>query len=240
MVKKKSYRKTLLLAIIGLVCVLSLGINTAYGRKHSGQSKKLKKQLQAILSEEDQSNIVWMCSEEKLARDVYITLGAQWEELIQFKKIARSEQKHMNALKRLLTIYKLPYPIEDDTVGVFESEHFQGLYDQLTDSGAISEVSALIVGATIEDLDIKDLNEFLVLTTNPRVIKTYENLVRGSRNHLRAFVSGLEERDETYTPQFISQEEFDEIISTPKERGRNGKKRGRNGGGNGGGRRGNK
>ena len=125
-----------------------------------------------------------MCSEEKLARDVYITLGTQWD-LTQFKKIARSEQRHMNALKRLLIIYKLQYPIED--------------------------------------LDIKDLNEFLLQTTNPRVIRTYENLVRGSRNHLRAFVSALEERNETYTPQYISQEEFDEIISTPMERGRKGR-----------------
>jgi len=234
MKKKNSYRKMLLITIVGAVCILSLGINTAYGRKNSGGSGKFINQRKTVLTQEDQTNIIWMCSEEKLARDVYITLGAQWD-LTQFKKIARSEQRHMNALKRLLIIYKLQYPIENDSVGVFASEHFQALYDQLTELGANSEIDALIVGATIEDLDIKDLNEFLMQTTNPRVIRTYENLVRGSRNHLRAFVKALEERNETYTPQYISQEEFDEIISTPMERGRKGIKRG----GNSSGRRGN-
>ena len=233
---KNCYRKMLLLTVIGAVCVLSLGINTAYGRRNSNRSMKNKNQRVAVLNQEDQEGIIWMRSEEKLARDVYITLGKQWD-LPQFKKIARSEQKHMNALKRLLVLFNLTDPIEDNTVGVFPSTHFQDLYDDLTELGSQSAIDALIVGATIEDLDIKDLQEFIIQTTNTKVIETYENLLRGSRNHLRAFVKGLEARGETYTPQYISQEEFDEIISTPTERGG---KRGKNGGKRGGRRRGNR
>ena len=90
----------------------------------------------------------------------------------------------MNALKRLLIVFNLTDPIKDNTVGVFPSTHFQELYDELTESASQSEIDALIVGATIEDLDIKDLKEFIVQTTNSKVI-------------------------ETYTPQHISQEEFD-------------------------------
>ena len=48
----------------------------------------------------------------------------------------------------------------------------------------------------------------------------YENLLRGSRNHLRAFVKVLAKHDVTYTPQILDQEEFDGIVSTPKETGR--------------------
>jgi len=218
--------KKLLLTIIALACVLSMSINTAYARRHNGQvkSKELKRDA---LTQEEQDSIIWMRSEEKLARDVYITLGKQWD-IVQFKKIARSEQRHMNALKRLILLYKLPDPIEDNTVGVFSSAHFQELYNELTTLGSSSVVDALTVGATIEDLDIKDLEDCLSQTTKPLIIKIYGNLMRGSRNHLRAFVKGLENNDATYTPQYISQEEFDEIISTPIERGgkRGGGKRG--------------
>ena len=226
MEKKKSYRKALLLTIVASVCILSLGINTAYGRKNSDRTRKFKNQRISTLTQEDKEGIIWMRSEEKLARDVYITLGKQWN-LPQFQNIAESEQKHMNALKRLLTIYNLPDPIKDNTVGVFPTAYFQDLYDELTDLGSLSVIDALIVGATIEDLDIKDLKDFINQTTNSKIIETYENLLRGSRNHLRAFVKALDARNETYTPQYISQEEFDEIISTPTERGgkRSGRKR---------------
>jgi len=47
----------------------------------------------------------------------------------------------------------------------------------------------------------------------------YENLLKGSRNHLRAFASTLERYGVTYTPQFLSQEEYEEIVGSPMETG---------------------
>jgi len=44
----------------------------------------------------------------------------------------------------------------------------------------------------------------------------------GSRNHLRSFVSTLEKMfNVTYTPQVISQQEYEEIINSPMETGPN-------------------
>ncbi|MCK5279901.1 MAG: DUF2202 domain-containing protein, partial [Cyclobacteriaceae bacterium] len=68
------------------------------------------------------------------------------------------------------------------------------------------------------DLDIKDLEEFEEETTNPDIIRVYESLMCGSRNHLRSFISQLETYGVTYTPQFISQEEFDSIIAGDSEK----------------------
>jgi hypothetical protein len=80
-------------------------------------------------------------------------------------------------------------------------------------------LDALIVGATIEDLDIYDLNEFLEETDNSDIIKVYSNLQKGSRNHLRAFIDQIERNRGSYSPQYISQEEFNSIISTEQEKG---------------------
>ena len=46
--------------------------------------------------------------------------------------------------------------------------------------------------------------------------------MRGSRNHLRSFVSQLTARSTTYTPQYISQSEFDTIIASAQETGSGG------------------
>lgn len=43
--------------------------------------------------------------------------------------------------------------------------------------------------------------------------------MKGSRNHLRAFISQLSGQGVTYTPQYITQEEFDAIIDSPLETG---------------------
>jgi rubrerythrin len=89
----------------------------------------------------------------------------------------------------------------------------------LVAQGSKSEVDALKVGATIEDLDIKDLTEEINRTNNPDIKRVYENLRNGSYNHMRAFVKALSRYGETYTPQYISQEEFEQIISSSNGKG---------------------
>ncbi len=54
----------------------------------------------------------------------------------------------------------------------------------------------------------------------------FENLNRGSRNHMRAFVGGLQRQGATYTAQHISQDELEAILESDHERGGNGRGRG--------------
>ena len=102
--------------------------------------------------------------------------------------------------------------VVSDERGIFTNPDIARLYGDLVVIGSKSEIDALKVGATIEDLDIRDLEEFLEKTNNPDIRLIYENLKRGSYNHLRAFVGLLNSRGENYEPQYISQEEYESII----------------------------
>jgi hypothetical protein len=175
------------------------------------------------LSAEEELGLIQMREEEKLARDVYATLYDIWQVSV-FNNISQSEQRHMNAVKVLIDKYELIDPVIDSSVGVFTDPAFTGLYALLVDQGSESLVDALIVGATIEDLDIKDLQELLIQTDNEDITAVYENLLSGSRNHLRAFTYLLSLNGETYEAQFITPEELEAIITSPREAGsRNGK-----------------
>ncbi|NOQ96567.1 MAG: DUF2202 domain-containing protein, partial [Calditrichae bacterium] len=66
----------------------------------------------------------------------------------------------------------------------------------LIQKGSESMVEALKVGAFIEEFDIADLRKLLVLNNDSIVEGVYQNLLRGSNNHLRAFIGRLESRDE--------------------------------------------
>lgn len=170
------------------------------------------------LSEAEKIGLFLMREEEKLARDVYYHLGEKWGLKI-FNNIAESEQTHTDAVKNLLDYYGLEDPVKDDTPGIFSSQEMAELYKELTIKGESSLVDALIVGAIVEDLDIKDLNGLLSETEKQNIVLVYKNLQKGSRNHLRAFVKNIELKGSFYTPKYISKEMYDSIISTEHERG---------------------
>jgi hypothetical protein len=172
----------------------------------------------SLVTENEEKWLILMREEEKLARDVYLTLGDVWGMRI-FSNIASSEQTHTDAIKTLIDRYELTDPVTDDTVGVFTNPEMQDLYDTLTAQGSESLLSALIVGATIEDLDIHDLDLAITETGKDDIIVVYQNLQKGSRNHLRAFVRQIEQNGGTYTPQYISESDYENIISSSQERG---------------------
>jgi len=169
------------------------------------------------LSAEEKKELLYMREEEKLARDVYLTLYRKWKLPI-FRNIARSEQFHMNILGVLIKKYGLKDPVKNE-IGKFTNPHLQELYNQLVAKGEKSLINALEVGATIEDLDIKDLEKAIAETDNEDLKVAYANLMKGSRNHLRAFTRLLKRFGYNYTPKYISKEEFERIVSTPIERG---------------------
>ena len=171
------------------------------------------------LSNAEAEGLVFMREEEKLARDVYLHFYDKYGIRI-FSNIAKAESTHMAALKMLLDKYDLKDPILDDAIGVFQNEKLAGLYTQLTEAGDVSLVEALKVGLTIEDLDIYDLIEYTHDVESEDIIMVYDNLTKGSRNHLRAYYRQTLRNGGTYEAQFITQELFDSIIDSPQERGR--------------------
>lgn len=190
------------------------------GGRETGQgvSTRLAEIETTPLSSEEVGALLFLREEEKLARDVYITLVEAWGQRI-FSNISSAEQRHMDQVLTLLETHEIPDPVTDDTVGVFTDERLTELYGTLVAQGLESMTEALRVGAAIEDLDLADLEELLTVTDNAQVELVAENLARGTRNHMRAFMRQLEAQGGTYTPQHISQEAFDAILEGEQERG---------------------
>lgn len=170
------------------------------------------------LTQNEKNSLQFMREEEKLAHDVYIVLYERWN-LLPFFNIAQSELSHMEAVRTLLYRYNIPDPAEGKASGEFVDQTLQQLYYTLVQKGSISEIEALTVGAMIEEIDIRDLKLQLVDITKTDIVNVYENLLRGSRNHLRSFVKNLSLRGITYVPQYLGVDEYNTIINSGMERG---------------------
>lgn len=147
------------------------------------------------LTGDEQTWLTFMREEEKVARDAYLTFYEVWN-LRSFQNIAKSEQTHMNAIKRLLVRYGVTDPVTDDTAGIFANPELQALYDTLIARGSLSMTNALEVGVLIEEADIADLTEAAAATTHRDLLTVYKNLLNGSKSHLKAFTKTM-----TLTPQ---------------------------------------
>ena len=163
------------------------------------------------LTDEEKSDLLFIREEEKLARDVYYAASQKYAAQI-FINISSNEQKHMDEVLKLLNKYDLDDPAFTER-GVFRNAVLGQLYSDFSAKSAKSLVDALEVGATIEDLEIHDIDINISRTTNADLLKLYYNLQCGSRNHIRAYFEQLNNQGTTYKPQYLTQVKLDEIIA---------------------------
>ena len=189
-----------------------------------------------VLDEGEVLHLTFMREEEKLARDVYLTLGEIYPGVNSFMAIDDSEQRHFDTMGKMLDKYGIDDPSTDTSVGAFTGEdfgwYFSEKFDALVDRGKTSLLEALYVGAFIEELDMNDIvhcPDVIVETENgvgedecglnytdeSPLVTSYNNLLEGSKDHLRAYVKAIEAQigAGNYVAQVLTQEEVDLILN---------------------------
>jgi hypothetical protein len=192
--------------------------------EEDGSTSVIEANLQSALVEtetpasDELALVLKMKDEEKLAGDIYAYNYQKWGNNI-FSRISNAEDKHLSAIVILLKNLGSADTIISEA-GSFENSENQALYTDLISKSDVSFEEALKAGLLIEELDIKDLASALESTTNENVKLIYENLLKGSRNHLRAFNRQLTALGITYSPTYLTQTELDQIVNAPMEKGK--------------------
>jgi hypothetical protein len=202
---KHSNKIFLLALVIGLSAVASLVAEP-------NSEVQFKNEAMPVLESAGSEGILYMREEEKLARDVYLALYDVWG-IKTFSNIAKSEQKHMDAVATLIEAQNLADPVVGSKPGEFQNQELSALYASLVALGSKSPQDALTVGAIIEDLDIHDLETYLSETDDPDSITVYTNLLKGSENHMRSFTKQLDRYNIAYEARYITPERLAEILS---------------------------
>ena len=220
------------LLVSGIIFTTALFAIPTFG---AGNSRSVGK-VTLTVDFNEETHMVFMREEEKLARDVYITLGNMYPGAIVFSNIDDAEQQHTTTVKNKLASYNIADPNTDDTVGAFTGEdygwYFTEKYNLLVGLGEKSELDALYVGAFIEELDMLDIVQCpkVIVDTQNKIKDSsdcglnytdksdlqsmLESLLEGSKNHLRSYVGNIEATlgECTYEAQVLTQLEVDTIL----------------------------
>lgn len=138
------------------------------------------------LTDAQKDTLAYMVQEEKLAYDLYTQFAEQYD-AAKFERIARSESRHMTAVRTLLERYGLEDPTADAAVAEFADAELAGMYEDLLAQGTESYDEALAVGRAVETNDIEELQAALEGLEAEDVAHVYTMLRRASEHHLTAF-----------------------------------------------------
>ncbi|CDZ90258.1 DUF2202 domain-containing protein [Rhodococcus ruber] len=145
------------------------------------------------LSDSERADLLLMREEERLARDLYRRFHQAWGVPI-FGNISDSEQRHHDAIGRLLERYSVPDPSAGQLPGVYADTELQEAYDTWLARGLSSVDEAYAVGVELETGDIADLSAAVERSDEAAIHRVYGNLRAASENHLQAFEGSMSGR----------------------------------------------
>lgn len=137
------------------------------------------------LTSEQKQRLAEQAVLEKLSHDVYVVFAEKTGDP-RFEHIARSETRHLGAVRTVMS----RYDVQDPTKGLGEGElsgDASEAYQKYVAAGSRSAQAALDTARDIERKDIEGLRKAAASLEAPDVEQVYAHLLRASEMHLAAF-----------------------------------------------------
>lgn len=155
--------------------------------------------------------------DEKIAHDVYAAFSALYPAAKTISKIMTAESSHISAAEAVLDYYEIEYPPLSDT-GIFEDADRQALYNDLITKGT-TLIKAYGTMALMEEETVYAYKSIQNQLTNSNLSLLLSQLIKASSNHLRATVRQVVKLGGSYSPAYLSDEEYQTIINMAFENG---------------------
>lgn len=143
---------------------------------------------------------------EKVGRDYYSTMYEKWD-LLAFRNLSKSEERHMECIQLLLKEYNLDLASLDKK-SEFTHEELGSLYADLLNSGNESVNQAIKAGAYLEERNIQNLKLLIKSSEDEETTDALNNLYENSKCHLGLMVCLLKHRNVDYRPVILTVNEF--------------------------------
>jgi hypothetical protein len=166
------------------------------------------------LSPEEAAGVLYIRESAKASRDLNSNFATLWQSTV-FEEALEADQVNMDAADLLLARYNLPLPGSASTPGAYEQEPLLDLYGSLTVEGGESMLAALKASATMQELNILDLQTQMAATDKPAMLAVYGHLVEASARQLWSFARAIERfGGSPYEPSYLTALGFEEVLDS--------------------------
>ncbi len=187
--------RTLITSLVAGAALLGGGVLATAQANTGSEAVPVSSSASAVAVDADVATALRFArEEERMARDLYATLADRYDGAAPFAMITRSEQRHFDAVGRLLDRYRIADPAQDAKAGSYADPTLQKLYDQWLEQGQTSRSAAYDVGVALEQRDIADLGRTLATVDQTDVREVFTSLLDASRHHLAAFQAASDGR----------------------------------------------
>ena len=181
MTTRTRFLSTLLAAGVGTALALGTGAALAASGDTDGDVGGTTTATAEVLE-----SLQFNLEEERMARDLYDELGEAHDGLAPFMRIEDSEQRHHDAVAKLITLKGGTLP-DDVVAGEFVNDDIQAMYDEWLARGLTSPEAAFEVGIELETADIEHLRSTIDAIDDADVDRVLGHLLNASEHHLAAF-----------------------------------------------------
>lgn len=155
--------------------------------------------------------------EEKITRDLFLSLAARWSMGI-FRSLAESEDNQAILIRTIMERHSINDQYETGETAKFRNRETQSIYDGLAAKSSRSPEEAIRAALFTQDLGIYELRSLIRQTERTDLKILYLNLEKSARSAIRALNSELERRGAKYRPLFIDMDLFNLIVSDFSEK----------------------
>lgn len=148
--------------------------------------------------------------EEKMVYDLLGEFHERWS-LSVFYSVQQREAKHVWCVERIMDNYGYKYKTNSNK-GSYQDKEIQKIYDELTVKGCISDLAALEAAAYLKEKFIFHLRERIRYQEDGYVVKVIFLMESAAQSHLKAFVKSIRLSGSDYSPQFLTEDEFCNIM----------------------------
>jgi hypothetical protein len=165
-------------------------------------------------SPEEEAGVLYIWESVKASRDLNSNFSTLWQSTV-FEEATAADQVNMDAAALLLARYNLPLPPSAGNPGTFESEPLLDLYARFTVEGGESMQAALQASATLQELNILDLQSQMAATDKDEMLAVYGHLLEASARQLWSLVRAIERfGGSPYEPSYLTALGFEEVLGS--------------------------
>lgn len=131
----------------------------------------------------------------------------------EFNNVSRTEFSRVDTIMTIMDEYNIKDPAVHHQTGIYFNPEIQQWHNENLGNAVSSYDDALVTAIRIEEKIIYDIQQHTTKGISNNDIRIlYTKLNAGAANHLKIFYQLLMNRGKTYSPEYLSQPEFEKLL----------------------------